>query len=1463
LLSASNVLAQSNEGTHELSGDFPSLTNPAGAWSLGWKPTLSGAFSLLPHRGSQSLPGGAVFEYWTRTPFGPSSVYHNAGSGTYSDGPGTYPPGVVWFGPGDDGQPDNFSVIRFTVPADGSGNYEVVSAVRCRLDGSASRDADFYVMRNGVQLFGQNLPPNSTSGYTNVLNLAAGDTIDFMCGRGPDGMESGGGLKISVIITPRHDSPAAITNQPQSIVVNEGAPASFSVGASGSPPPTYQWFRDGVAIPGATNATYTIARTRATDHGNEFHVIASNVVSNVVYTATSAIAGLTVIADTTPPVLARANSVGITVVAVCFSEPLDAARASNPAHYTLTGPNGAVMISNVTLDATQTNVLLSVETMIENASYTLTVNGVTDQATAMNVVVNASATFVARPLSVRITEILAANVTGLTDSDGERSDWIELQNQTPVAVDLAGWRLTDERLNPAKWIFPSTVLPPAQFLIVFASGKDRRTPGAPLHTNFKLDADGEYLALVRPDGTIAQELTFGSQREDVSFGLAGDTNLFMPTPTPGASNSPGVFGFVADTKFTPNRGFYSNAFSLTITSATPAAEIWFTLNGNVPAPGAPGAIRYANPLTISNTATIRAAAFHANYAPTDVDTHTFIFVSSAAKQPPNPPGFPMTWASPSRGPQPADYGMDQNILTNAPPGYDLTNSLLSLPALSVVLPFDDLFGATRGIYNNSEEEGANWERETSFELIFPDGAPGFQVEAGLRIHGYSSRYHWFTSKHTFRVNFRDRYGPAKVHFPLFPNTRVNDFDQLVLRGCSTDSFPAKDIHVERWDPRRATYIRDQWVRDAMRDLGHPTSHGRYVHLWLNGLYWGIYNIAEVLGKGWAEEHIGGDADEYDVIKDLFVIDDGNAQAWNELTTLLQGNITETAYQRIQGNNPDGTRNTNYPVYIDLPAYVDYILLHIHIAADDWPRHNWWSCRQRATESDGFHFVPWDQEISNYSLTSTHTAWGERFEEVGQLNEGGYFYSRLRTYLNFRQLFMDRAWRAVMGNGPLAPGPNSARWLARQNEIDRAMIGETARWGDSGHQPASTRSNWLNECQWVANFWASNQTRAIQRFRNVNLWPLLGPPTFTRTSGYFTNSFSLTVAHTNVTGTIWFTLDGRDPRAANAAPSATAQVYSSPFVISNAMRVRARVRDGANWSPPMEATFLPLQSLTNLVVTEIYYNPPGAQNIDGDEFEFIELQNRGAFALDLSDVRFTVGIAFAFTNGTTLAPNAFIVLARNITNFAARFPNAPLHGLYTGRLDNGGENLALVDPLGGALFSSGYDDTAPWPTAADGFGDSLQRVTFNSSATNALQWIAAPPTPGMESPLLDQDSDGLPDKWEAAHGLDPNDSIGNHGAAGDPDDDRRSNLEEYIAGSEPTNSVSVLKFESITVNDSVTLRFRAASNRTYTIQHSSFPAPNRWSNLTHISSLPSNRLEIISNSVNGAHRFFRLVAPLQP
>ena len=118
-----------------------------------------------------------------------------------------------------------------------------------------------------------------------------------------------------------------------------------------------------------------------------------------------------------------------------------------------------------------------------------------------------------------ISEFLAENNSNITDQDGEHSDWIEIHNPSAESINLLGWSLTDDPEQLNQWIFPEINLPANGYLIVFASGKDRRNPEEELHTNFSLSSDGEYLALVSPvDNNVVTEFDFSQQYEDISYG---------------------------------------------------------------------------------------------------------------------------------------------------------------------------------------------------------------------------------------------------------------------------------------------------------------------------------------------------------------------------------------------------------------------------------------------------------------------------------------------------------------------------------------------------------------------------------------------------------------------------------------------------------------------------------------------------------------------------------------------------------------------------------------------------------------------------------------------------------------------------------------------------------------------------------------------------------------------------------
>ncbi|MBL4770489.1 MAG: lamin tail domain-containing protein, partial [Planctomycetes bacterium] len=233
---------------------------------------------------------------------------------------------------------------------------------------------------------------------------------------------------------------------------------------------------------------------------------------------------------------------------------------------------------------------------------------------------------------VRINEFLAKNEIGIQDEDGDRSDWIELFNESAQPVDLIGWSLSDDSSDLDQWSFPAVILGAGQYLIVHASNKDRATVGLPLHTNFKLSTGGEFLGLTRPDGTPATRFdpAFPLQSPDVSYGLLldGVTEAFFDPPTPGAVNSQGTL-LLPPISVSHERGLYTDDFDAVLQHATQSAEIHYTLDGSEPTMLSPV---YGTPLMIRQTTILRMRAFSAGYGPSVVQTVSYILPADVAQQ---------------------------------------------------------------------------------------------------------------------------------------------------------------------------------------------------------------------------------------------------------------------------------------------------------------------------------------------------------------------------------------------------------------------------------------------------------------------------------------------------------------------------------------------------------------------------------------------------------------------------------------------------------------------------------------------------------------------------------------------------------------------------------------------------------------------------------------------------------------
>ncbi len=999
-------------------------------------------------------------------------------------------------------------------------------------------------------------------------------------------------------------------------------------------------------------------------------------------------------------------------------------------------------------------------------------HGIRDLAAAPNAFAGGNWIYILDPdaviSDVRINELVAANINGLRDEDNEPQDWVELYNSSSNLVSLAGWSLTDDESDPIKWVFPAVTIGPRGYLVVFCSGKDRKptAPGSKLHTNFKLDPDGEFLGLFNaevPRQLVSSFNPFPVQRRDYSYGYDPLNQLrYFATPTPGAGNgASAITGVVGDTKFSHDRGFYTNGFSLVITCATPGVTIRYTLNGT--APSTTSGTIYSGPILITNTTVVRAFAYSAaaGLLPSDVDCHTYLFLDDVIRQSPTgqaPPGWPSSW-----GANTVNYGMDPEIVTNAAYKDTIKDDLKAIPTFSIVMNLDDLFNPSTGIYANPGGDGIQWERPCSLELVYPDDTEGFQINCGIRIRGGYSRDP-NNPKHAFRMFFRQEYGAPKLNYPVFGPTGASSFDKFDIRTMQNYSWSfGGDASM--------ICIRDVFSRDAQLAMGQPSSRGAFYHLYINGQYWGLFNTDERPEAAFAASYLGGRDDDYDVIKvqDGYTTyaTDGNMDAWTRLwQAAADGFASDADYFKVQGLNVDGTPNPDYENLVDVDNLIDYMLVILYGGNLDAPisnflqnnsPNNWYGFRDRTGGHGGFRFVSHDAEhtLLNVNEDRTGMANGVILYAAGDPVQQGpatalsksnpqYIWFRLQANAEFRMRVADHVQRQCFNGGPLSVEGAKAIFLARSNEVQRAIVGESARWGDSKVASPFTRVTWLGA---VANVWnsviAGRTAVLLNQLRADNLFPSLNAPLFSSPGGIVPDGFSLFMTNTGGSGTIYYTLDGSDPRqrGGTIAPTALAYTPGTPIIINFPAVVRARVRSvttTVTWSAITEALFYTAQDFSHLLVTEIMYHPPDWGGFLSEDLEFLELKNAGTNILDLSGQAFTEGINFAFTNGTRLTPGEFLVLGRNRAVLAAKYPGLAVQGLYTGKLDNGGERLTLAHALGTRALSVDYKDSGRWPITPDGCGFSLvpRSPNANPNPDNPSNWRAsANPggSPGADDP----------------------------------------------------------------------------------------------------------------------------------
>jgi hypothetical protein len=522
--------------------------------------------------------------------------------------------------------------------------------------------------------------------------------------------------------------------------------------------------------------------------------------------------------------------------------------------------------------------------------------------------------------------------------------------------------------------------------------------------------------------------------------------------------------------FLPEHGFFDAPVAVSLSASKPNAKIYATTNGAVPSLSS--GFLFTRAIRLESTTILRAVVLDAQgEALSPVKSQTYLFTRDVLKQ--TGAGWPATWGSKNGKPVPVDYEMDPKIVNHADYRDMIERALKSIPTLSIVMERDDLFGEKRGIYVHAEETGADWERPASVELIYADGRKGFDVNCGIRIQGGWNRRPEESPKHAFRLVFKRKYGVAPFQFSFF-GEGVTEFETLILRAGNNNSW----LHWSGEERHRADFVRDQWMRDSMRAMGHPSARGFFAHLYLNGLYWGLYNVCERPSAPFLAAHFGGKPKDYDS-RNADKVLEGDKKAFDQMLALanrgLQGQAEYRAMQDL----------------LDVPSFIDFMIVNLYGANADWDRSSNWYAGRRRSPPAKFQFFIWDGERT-LERVEDNTINFDDDQSPPRL------FQKLRANTEFRVQFAEQARRHLTDHGALTPARAADRFRLWATNIEDAVVCESARWGDyrrnvhpykTGPYEIYTRNeHWRPEIdRLLRDYFPKRTSVLIEQFRESGLY----------------------------------------------------------------------------------------------------------------------------------------------------------------------------------------------------------------------------------------------------------------------------------------------------------------------------------------------------------------------------------------
>lgn len=510
---------------------------------------------------------------------------------------------------------------------------------------------------------------------------------------------------------------------------------------------------------------------------------------------------------------------------------------------------------------------------------------------------------------VVINEYSASNLSQFQDNYQDYEDWFELYNTTSSTINLGGFYLSDDSLNLQKWPIPASVnITGSGFLRFWCSGRNQ-VSGLNIHTNFKLTQtknNPEFILLSDAGGNVidyvvlSKRTQLGHSRGRTLNG-AGAWSIFS-NPTPNATNNTATpYASYANK---PNAdtlgGFYNGPVTVSLTTTEPNSDIRYTLNGDLPTATS---TLYSGPITISNTTILKAITISADpeVLKSFLEFHTyFINVSHTV---------PVVSIS----------------------GTSLTNLANGSGSLTPI--------GTWELFNEQQQRVAKTYGE-------------------FNRHGQDS---WVLSQRSLDFISRDEMGyNHSVEHQIFASTDRDNFQRIILRAAGDDNYPAD----HRPANMGSAHIRDAYIHNMAieGDMNLDVRRGRKCVVYLNGAYWGVYDMRD-------------NPDDHDNTKYYYGQDKYNLyfiETWGNTWAEYGGAAALTAWNTFYNYAMSGSNLMTNPTvwqYVtdryDGTSLVDYVLVNSFTVCSDWLNYNtgWW----RGLDSTGSHlrwgYILWDNDAT--------------------------------------------------------------------------------------------------------------------------------------------------------------------------------------------------------------------------------------------------------------------------------------------------------------------------------------------------------------------------------------------------------------------------------------------------------------------------------------------------------------------